>query len=101
MANLSGGKIAGGIFGLAVIGLIAAAVSGVFNPSFKDNGIDVNNTACDAIPAARQAVAAELQQRKDAAQTTLNAEKEAASDAFWAENRRHRSHKSGGAYVSV
>src|SRR3989344_3409014 len=88
MNNLSTGRIAAGVVGLAVVGVIAAAVGGLFNNGFTDGGIDVRNTACEELAAARQAVGAEFEARKLAAQTELDADKEKASDEFWAENRR-------------
>ena len=80
-------KIAAGS-GIVAAVIVAVVASGVFNSGFQDGGIDVNNTACEDIGSARQAVNAELQQRNEAAQTTLAADMETASDNFWAENRQ-------------
>ena len=88
MKNLPLGKIAAGVAGVAAIGLIAAGLSGVFNNQFTDGGIDVRNTACPDIAAARIAVNNEFENRRIAAQEQLAADREAASDAFWTENRR-------------
>jgi len=82
MNNLSTGRIAAGVVGLAVVGVIAAAVGGLFNNGFTDGGIDVRNTACEELAAARQAVGAEFEARKLAAQTELDADKEKASKAI-------------------
>lgn len=88
MKNLSIGKVVSGLVAVAALGIIAAGISGVFNKGFQDDGVDVNNTACEEIGSARQAVNAELESRRVAAQGTLASELEANSDAFWAENRR-------------
>ena len=88
MNKISSGKLAAALTGVAALGLIIAGLAGVFNGGFQDGGIDVNNTACEDIGAARQAVNAELESRRTAAQETLTTELEANSDAFWAENRR-------------
>lgn len=72
------------IGGIAVIVILAA----VALPSGSiDNGIDVRNTACEDIPAARLAVATELGERKGAAQTALDAERDEISDEYWAANQ--------------
>src|SRR3989344_4433316 len=73
--------------GAAALVLIAAAMSGVFNPGFTDGGVDVRNTACEDIPSARLAVATELGERKESAQTSLDAAREKASDDYWAQNQ--------------
>lgn len=89
MKALSIGKIAAGIVGLAVIGILAAVASGLFNNhGFNDGGLDINGTHCDQIAAARTAVNNEFAARKAAAQTNLDNEKNKISDDFWAENRR-------------
>lgn len=61
--------------------------SGVFNPKFTDGGVDVRNTACEEIGSARQAIAAELTARKEAAQAAHDAEREVISNAYWDKNR--------------
>ncbi|HEX9679719.1 MAG TPA: hypothetical protein VGA08_03810 [Candidatus Saccharimonadales bacterium] len=87
MDKMSLSKVLGGI---AVVAIVAAVGYGLLNRSvgFQDGGVDVNNTACDEIGAARQAVNQELNDRKTAAAETLETEMESASDAYWAENRR-------------
>ena len=85
---MSVGKIAAGVGGLAVIGLAAAFMSGVFNPQFTDGGVDVRNTKCEQLASARAAIATELEQRKLDAQNALDAAKEKASNDYWAQNRQ-------------
>ena len=87
MTTSSIGKVAAGIAGVAVLGLAAAFLGGAFNNQFADGGVDVRNTACQDIASARQAIASELQTRKQAAQDTLNTEKESISNAYWEKNR--------------
>lgn len=83
------GKIAAAIIGIAVVGLVAAGLSGVLNnDNTFDEGIDVSGTACEEIGAARAAVDAELQTRKDQAAQDLADALETNSDNFWDENRR-------------
>lgn len=86
MKNLSGLQIAGiaaGIGILAVAGFLAIGGLG----GGQLSGIDVSRTECDGIAAARAAVDAELQERKEAADTTFESAMQAASDAYW-ETRR-------------
>ena len=87
MNNLPVGKIAAGVAGLAAVGLIAAVMSGVFNPQFSDGGLDVRKTRCEDLASARQAIANELEERKLAAQEAQSQERETISDAYWAENQ--------------
>ncbi len=81
-------KIVIGIVAVAAIGLIAANMSGVFNSSFSDGGVDVRKTACEDLLSARRAIADELSSRKQTAANTLAADKDKASDDYWTENRR-------------
>lgn len=82
------GKIAV-IGGIIAIGIIAAVTSGIFNnDNTFDEGIDISGTACEEIGAARAAVDAELQERKDQAAQDLADTLETNSDNFWEENRR-------------
>ena len=87
MSNMPFGKIAAGAAGIAVVGLVVAFASGVFNTQFSDGGVDVRRTACEDIAAARIAVNNELESRRTAAQTRLDAAMEKASDDFWTQNR--------------
>ena len=76
---------------VAVAGL-TAYLAGVFNNGggpqpnptpAGDGGIDVSNTPCEGIGAAREAVNSELAERKEAAETKYSDDMEAASDAYW------------------
>src|SRR3989344_4942621 len=87
MSNMPFGKIAAGAAGIAVLGLVVAFASGVFNNQFFDGGVDVRRTACEDIAAARTAVNNELGSRRAAAQTRLDGVLEKASDDFWTQNR--------------
>lgn len=60
--------------------------SGVFNSGFTDDGIDVRNTACEEISAARLAVATELGARKAAADEAMRLAKEKIADEYYAKN---------------
>lgn len=84
---MSFGKVAALIGGVAVLGIIAASLGGVFNNQFADGGVDVRNTACEDLASARRAITDELIQRKQAAQEALDAEREAISDIYWDKNR--------------
>src|SRR3989344_3903981 len=88
MKSLSIGKVLAGVAGLAVIGLVAAGLSGVFNGQFTDGGLDVRNTACEEIAATRGAVLTERDSRKAAAQETFDAQKDQISDEYWAKNQQ-------------
>ncbi len=84
---MSSGRIAAGIGGVAVIGLAAAYMSGVFNPQFTDGGVDVRNTKCEQLASARTAIANELEQRKTSAQGAHTEERDTISDAYWKQNQ--------------
>lgn len=85
---MSLGKIVGAIVGIAVLGIVVAAIGGVFGGQFADSGIDVRNTACEELASARRAIADELVTRKQTAQETLDAERDAISDTYWEKNRQ-------------
>ncbi|TSC82783.1 MAG: hypothetical protein G01um101420_141 [Parcubacteria group bacterium Gr01-1014_20] len=87
MGTMSFGKLATLIGGVAVLGIIAASLGGVFNNQFADGGVDVRNTACEDLASARIAIGNELEERKLAAQEALDAERETISDAYWDKNR--------------
>ena len=88
MNNLLSSKIGVGIVAVAVIGLGAVFMSGVFNPQFSDGGIDVRNTACEDIASTRVAIGNELEERKIAAREAHEAERETISDAYWQQNQK-------------
>src|SRR3989338_762823 len=88
MPKPSTSKIASISIGIIALGLIVAAASGVFNNQFSDNGIDVRNTVCEQIASARQAVDNEFEQRQQSFKDELSADKEKASDEFWAQNQQ-------------
>ena len=81
-------KISAGVAGLVALGIIVAAVSGIFNNQFVDGGVDVRNTACPDIASARIAVDNEFETRQQNAQAQLADDREKASDDYWTENRR-------------
>ena len=83
------GKLAAGVVGLAALGIVIAAGSGIFNnQAFTDGGVDVRNTACEDIAAARVAVNNEFETRKQQAQAQLDANRAKASDDYWTSNRQ-------------
>lgn len=86
MQNLSIAKIGLGVAGVALIGAGLFAV-GAFNGGSRDAGIDVRNTACQDIAAARLAVATELGQRKQAADERLAKAKDEISNNYWTKNQ--------------
>lgn len=87
MNALSSGQKIAGIAVIAILGIAAAFLGGVFNPEFADSGIDVRNTACENLASARQAISNELNERKQAASDSLAGERDTISDAYWARNR--------------
>lgn len=98
MSNMSTGKIAGGILGIAAIALIAAYMGGLLGGGpggngqapgqSADVGIDISNTDCDGIAAARAAVDAELEQRKTKAGEQFATDMETASDNYFVKRRQ-------------
>lgn len=76
-----------GLSGVVAVGIVAAALSGVFNNQFTDGGVDVRDTACEELASARQAISDELSQRKQSAVDTHAQQREVISDAYWEKNR--------------
>lgn len=64
-----------------------AFMSGAISFPFVDTGIDVRNTACEDISAARLSVATELGARIEAADAVLRETKNEISDSYWAKNQ--------------
>lgn len=79
------GKIAAIIVAVIAVGAIIMAVNN--NAGFSDGGINVAGTACEELAAARAAVDQELAERQTKAGENLATANEAASDAFWDQNR--------------
>lgn len=85
--NMSGKTI--GVVGvLATLGIIVAALGGVFNPQFSDGGIDVRNTRCEELASARVAISNEREERKLEAQNANEKERDEISDAYWEQNQK-------------
>jgi|GEM_PF-6018169 len=91
MGNLGIGKVA-----LLVVAIVAAVVvaqafigagGGEQAGTTADPGIDVSNTQCDGLAAARAAVDAELEERVEKADSDYADAMEAASDSYWEEVR--------------
>jgi len=87
MANPLGGKVGLIIGAVAIVGIGAVVVSGIFNPQFTDGGVDVRNTKCEELGSARIAISNELEARKTAAGESHAAKREEISDAYWEQNR--------------
>ena len=76
------------IVGIAIVGIGAAVMSGVFNPQFADGGVDVRATRCEDIGSARVAISNEREERKLAAQNSHAEKMDVISDAYWEQNQK-------------
>lgn len=94
MNNL--GKIAAGVGSVVIIAAGIYALNQMNNQNggnggggggTSDAGIDVSNTPCDGLAAARAAVEAEYQGRIEAADSKYSEDRETASDAYWEKYR--------------
>ncbi len=76
------------IVGIAIVGIGAAVMSGVFNPQFADGGVDVRATRCEDIGSARVAISNEREERKLVARNSHAEKMDAISDAYWEQNQK-------------
>ncbi|MGB4076268.1 MAG: hypothetical protein WBK28_01005 [Minisyncoccia bacterium] len=84
MQTILSNKVVLGALGVVVVG---AGLLAAFGGGTRDAGIDVRNTACQDLAAARLAVATELGERTQAAADALAKNKNDISNAYWEKNQ--------------
>ena len=91
------GKIAAAVGGVALLAVAGAYLGGQFfnngGSGDGDSGIDVSNTPCDGLAAARTAVDNEYNTRVEKANADYSEAMEAASDTYWENYRNYETEK--------